>query len=268
MRMDAASGLRIMAWVLLGLVPACSWALRGGEGLAGTEHDFTATGTGDVRGVEGIGLCTFCHTPERSGFRMMWNHTASTNTFRWDVTATSAGTPLPAISGLTYKGTSARCLSCHDGSVAIGDISFVEAQPVSGKPLSTARMTDLPVQYQIGVGGNLSGTHPVGVPYPMGRMPNHYNGVSNGQYGGVFAANEWQPNPTMSSGASIRLYQDDGAGNMSALAPGATTLSAGIECSSCHDPHNRASVDAMFLRGKLTGRSQSDGYLCQQCHNM
>jgi hypothetical protein len=254
---------------LLALAPACSGASRGGEGLAGTPHDFTSTGTGDVRAVPGIGLCTFCHTPERTGSRMMWNHTPSANTFRWDIASTSAGTPLPMISGPTYKGASARCLSCHDGSVAIGDISVFEGQPASGQAaLSSARMTDFSARYQVGVGGDLGGNHPVGVPYPMGRMPNHYNGVTNGQYRGVFAANEWQPNPTLSSGTSIRLYQDDGAGNISALVPGATTFSAGIECSSCHDPHNKASVDAMFLRGKLSGRNQADGYLCQQCHNL
>jgi hypothetical protein len=255
----------LLGTALVALAPACSWALRGGEGLSGTPHDFTSTGTGDVRGVAGIGLCTFCHTPERSGSSMMWNHTASANTFRWDVASTSSGTPLPMISGATYKGASARCLSCHDGSVAIGDVAVFDGQPAT---LSPARMTDFAPKYQVGVGGDLSGNHPVGVPYPMGRMPNHYNGVTNGQYRGVFAANEWQPNPTQSGGTTIRLYQDDGAGNISALAPGTTTFSAGIECSSCHDPHNKNSVDAMFLRAKLSGRSQADGYICQQCHSM
>lgn len=265
-----------MAVALCALAPALSWAMRGGEGLSGTAHDFTATGTGDFHvNSAAVGLCTYCHTPQRAGVRMGWNHAASPNTFRWDVAATSAGTPLPAISGALYKGTSARCLSCHDGSVAIGDIAVFDGGPAdavvaadAGLPAGTdARMTQFAGRYQVGVGGGLSGNHPVGVPYPLGRVPNFYNGVSNGQYHGVFAANEWQANPAASTTAAIRLYQDDGAGNISAMAPGAVTMNAGIECSSCHDPHNRASVDAMFLRGKLAGRSQADGYLCQQCHN-
>jgi hypothetical protein len=254
---------RTLAIAALAIAPVCGWAMRGGEGLTGTAHDFTSTGTGDVRGVSNIGLCTFCHTPQRAGMGVAWNHALSPNTFRWDVASTSGGTPLPAISGSTYKGASARCLSCHDGSVAIGDVAVFDGEPAP----ATARMTDFASKYQVGVGGDLSGNHPVGVPYPLGRMPNSYNGVTNGQYHGSFAASDWQSNPTASTSTTIRLYQDDGAGNISAMAAGAMTMNAGIECSSCHDPHNRASVDAMFLRGKLVGRSQADGYLCQQCHN-
>jgi hypothetical protein len=259
---------RMLAIAVVALAPASSWALRGGEGLSGTPHDFTGTGSGDVRGVPDIGLCTFCHTPQRVGARMVWNHAPSPNSFRWDVATTFGGTPLPEISGATYKGASARCLSCHDGSVAIGDIAVFDGQAATGPAvLSSARMTDFAAKFQVGVGGDLAGNHPVGVPYPLGGAPNHYNGLTNGQYRGVFAANDWQANPLASSSANIRLYVDDGTGNFSELSSAATTMNAGIECSSCHDPHNKASVDAMFLRGKLVGRSRSDGYLCQQCHN-
>jgi len=269
-RIHAPRALAALFLITLALAYAGAWARSaGGEGLAGTAHDFTASGSGDVKGQDGTGLCTFCHTPQRGpGARLMWNHASSPNTFRWDAASTFGGTPLPQISGATYAGTSARCLSCHDGSVAIGDVAEFQGQAGSGPAnLAPAHMTDFAIKYQVGVGGDLSGNHPVGVPYPLGRVPNHYNGVSTGQAGGVFAANEWQPDPSTSASANIRLYVDDGTGNISTMAPGAITMNAGIECSSCHDPHNRASVDAMFLRGKLAGRSRADGYLCEQCHS-
>ena len=63
----------------------------------------------------------------------------------------------------------------------------------------------------------------------------------------------------------IRLFNDDGAGNMVAgVIPGKT----GIECSSCHDVHNGARAkDVMLLTGMLSGADRSQGgYICTQCH--
>ena len=48
---------------------------------------------------------------------------------------------------------------------------------------------------------------------------------------------------------------------------GATAGSTGIECSSCHDPHNKQAVDDLFLRGTLTGNTGGPtGYICLKCH--
>ena len=41
----------------------------------------------------------------------------------------------------------------------------------------------------------------------------------------------------------------------------------GVQCSSCHDPHNGSGVPAtsdFFLRGNLTGNDTT--YLCLKCH--
>ena len=268
--MKPAFAFRPLAVVICACVAQCSWALTGGEGLAGTPHDFTGSGTGDVRGIEGIGLCTYCHTPQRiQGGMLLWNHTASRNTFRWDVSSTTAGTRLPSFSGSSYRGPSSRCLSCHDGSVAIGDIALAgDGADAGSASLGQARMTDFAPKFQVGVNGDLSGNHPIGVPYPLGRMPNTYNGVTNGSARGAFVPTEWQANPIGFGRATVRLYQEDATGNISAVAPGMVTVSAGVECSSCHDPHNRDTVDDLFLRGKRAGKSRADGYLCEQCHNL
>ena len=53
-----------------------------------------------------------------------------------------------------------------------------------------------------------------------------------------------------------------GAGNVAA---GAQVGQTGIECSSCHDPHNGVQVlDEFFLRGTLTGNDTN--YICLKCH--
>jgi hypothetical protein len=64
--------------------------------------------------------------------------------------------------------------------------------------------------------------------------------------------------------AGVRLFNDDGTGNIVA---GAAAGRSGMECTSCHDVHNGAkAVDVMLLRGKLVGSDQASGYICTQCH--
>jgi hypothetical protein len=245
---------------LLGL-PSTLWAQAPGTGIENSPHDFRNHAAADGNTV---GVCTFCHTPHRAlNTRLLWNHTLSSETYEWlDVTETIGGTPLPTFDA-SWQGVSKNCLSCHDGTVAIGDVAWFDAAPRTGvdalsdhqhaNPGDAAKIT-----FASANDGDLSGNHPVAVPFPFGGNPNTYNGVINGVSA---AASGWQPDP---ESAGIRLFNDDGAGNVTAgSSPGQT----GIECSSCHDPHNGPqAVDDRFLRGSLTGGA-AEGYLCLKCHN-
>jgi hypothetical protein len=238
---------------VLALVPAV--ALAGpppGSGLVGTHHDFsglTETSNGEAWTT---GLCTYCHTPHKAiSTLLLWNHTLSTNNFMWDVPATTAGTKFPIFKGDTYTGPTAKCLSCHDGSVAIGDIAWFG----EGKPLVTN--TDKHGEgdkFNVGFGGAMKGNHPVAMPYPYGGAKNTYNASTTGN---EIVLGEWQATPL----ANIRMFNDDGSGNITA---GAVAGRTGIECSSCHDPHNKAAVDDLFLRGTLGGNTTA--YICLKCH--
>jgi hypothetical protein len=235
---------------MLALAPAVAWGATGGAGLAGTAHDFSTKGGG-------VGLCTFCHTPHRAiSTQLLWNHTLSTSTFSWDVAKTTAGTNFPSFKGDTYTGPSAKCLSCHDGTVAVGDIAWWnEGQPTH--PLDNTKHA-WPDAFNVGAtggtAGSMKGNHPVAMPYPYGGAANTYNTITTGS-GAVLT--EWQASPP----APIRLFNDNGSGTISA---GAVAGKTGIECSSCHDPHNKASVDDLFLRGKMAGNGAD--YLCLKCH--
>lgn len=261
----------MLAAAVVALSPFSTLAATPGAGLIGTVHDFASgtagtaiTGTADGGGV---GLCTFCHTPHKAlSTPLLWNHTLSGNTFSWDVTKTTAGTTFPSIAGGTYKGPTAKCLSCHDGSVAVGDVAWYRESARAGTAaLSTFKMgdligTDTSDQFQVGAGGAMKGNHPVAMPYPFGNAANVYNGSTTGS---AAVLTEWQANPATSLSAHIRLFNDDGTGSISA---GGVAGKTGIECSTCHDPHNKATDDDWFLRGKITGSSQTDGYICLQCH--
>lgn len=244
----------LLVLALTALLPVMAQAQTPGSGIAGTAHDFYA---GTFVQDTTIGECTFCHTPHKAvSTLLLWNHSLSTNaTFQWDVTASTAGTTFPTITN-SYNGPTAKCLSCHDGSVAIGDIAwFQEASHTGAAAWNTTQITD--PTYIIGGGGDMSGNHPVAMPYPYQNAANTYNTSTTGS-GAVLT--EWQADPTT---LNIRLFNDnDGTGtNISA---GPVALKTGIECSSCHDPHNKAATEDMFLRGSLTGNDTN--YLCLKCH--
>jgi len=170
--------------------------------------------------------------------------------------ATTAGTPYPKFKGDTYRGPSAKCLSCHDGRVAIGDVSWFRRGPVV-LSADKSGTNGFAVTRQVGAGGNMTGKHPVAMPHPLYRTANTYNGITNGAQ---LAANKWVPDPTANN---MRLYSDDGSGNIVGTPkPGAR----GIEFSSCHDPHNKASRDEFFLRGMLGGGTQASWDICLQYH--
>ncbi len=237
--------LPLVLFFSIALAPASIFALPG-DGISGTAHDFAGIG------AVATGACTFCHTPHQAQTTaLLWNHTLSTNNFTWDDPSTTGGTDYPTFAGDSYKGPTAKCLSCHDGSVAVGDIGWWNG----GTPVGLLNFS-LTGAMQTGVGGDMSGNHPVAMPYPIGGTANTYNGVTNGA---PAVTSGWQSDP---ESLGIRLFNDDGSGNISA---GSQSGQTGIECTSCHDPHNNAAVDVFLLLGTIGGTGTD--YICSKCHN-
>lgn len=227
-----------------------------GTGIAGTSHDFSDESANTVT----VGLCTFCHTPHKAiQTRLLWNHTLSTNTFSWDVTTTTGGTPYPQIA-TSWQGPSKFCLSCHDGSVAIGDVAWFRAASRTGANRINADQHDGgPTDpHQIAQGASMAGNHPVAHPFPFNGVASTYNGVTTGA---AALLSGWKTDP---ADLGIRLFTQSGT-NVSA---GTAVGSTGIECSSCHDPHNGTAVqDVFFLRGRIDGNvTGASGYICLKCH--
>ncbi len=233
--------------ITAGLVMLCGQVHGGftpGSGLAGTPHDFSRISAGGTV----TGLCTFCHTPHKAIESLLYqNHTLSTVTFRWcGKTETKFGTPFPIIP-FTYQGPSKICLRCHSDTVTVGNINWFNARSWTGA-------STLDNQLEGGAatpGGCIHhphSDHPTAFPYPYQGVVSSYNGVTNGPA----AIGEFNPDPTV---LGIRLFQEQAGGVEAGPAVGHT----GIECSSCHDPHNGPTVGGShFLRGQ--------GSLCQKCH--
>ena len=115
------------------------------------KHNLSTSGPGPVRATGMTEICIFCHTPHNANpAAPLWNH------------ALSAGVTYTPYSSTTMKaaagaptGSSKLCLSCHDGTVAIGATLFRGTIPVTGGD-ATGRMVGGSV-----LGTNLADDHPI-----------------------------------------------------------------------------------------------------------
>ena len=236
-----------------------------GAGIAGTPHDFSgySAGTNQRSGtLVTTGACVFCHTPHK-GYRtrLLWNHSHPPADYTWgNYTVTAGGTPLPTVQS-TWEGPTVFCLSCHDGTVARGDIAWFNRQSwTGGNALDTSRVNigavSNPFSLTEFMHGMIGTNHPVAVPYPYLQARNTYNGVTTGA--GVPLA-DYRADPTP---LGIRLFNNPSGQEVIA---GPASGRTGIECTSCHGPHNERGVvvDKPFLRGFNGG---GPGNLCNKCH--
>ena len=84
-----------------------------------SKHDFTITSLSTTRSTTEDESCLFCHTPHNAQPNVpLWNHTASTDSTN---SAYSSTTMKATVSAATANDSSKLCLSCHDGTVALGD---------------------------------------------------------------------------------------------------------------------------------------------------
>lgn len=101
-------------WMLSGL-------LLPGMLLAGsvvnTMHNLSASGPGSVTAVSEDQVCVFCHTAHSSSSTLpLWNRSASAASYVPYTSTTAVAAPGQP------TGDSLLCLSCHDGTIALGEL--------------------------------------------------------------------------------------------------------------------------------------------------
>ncbi len=243
--------MRKLIALAIAILPAFAFAQ-----IKNSKHDLLSGGSTNTIFVTGAysyqTACSFCHQPHHSeSTRGLWireNPTGSGT--HYNSTNTTAGTSLPqAISALF---DSKRCLSCHDGSIALNEIVNYPAT-LTGPNLA-AGTTSVIGTGTAGMGpGNtmpttsagylpsLEGSHPVSIPYPTaGAIPGYFNTQVGGCAPGIFVCT--------SGSNQVSLKPNTFYG----------TATYTVECQSCHDAHRGAS--GVFLRSVTVG-------LCNGCHN-
>ncbi len=105
----------------LGLVSAAGLAAAAGElraGVGETVHNLSVSGPGEIRATREERICIFCHAPHRATPQPpLWN--------RRDSRASYLSYESPTLDALVDQptGASRMCLSCHDGTIALGEVA-------------------------------------------------------------------------------------------------------------------------------------------------
>jgi predicted CXXCH cytochrome family protein len=119
--------------------------------IARTVHNLTPGGPGQLKETRPIGLCVFCHTPHNTKpTRALWNRDLPPTTYQ----LYSSSTLQAVVNQPT--GSSRLCLSCHDGTLAMGSLN----KPPRGEKLKLGPMTGTKV-----LGTDLSDDHPISFVY-------------------------------------------------------------------------------------------------------
>lgn len=203
--------------------------------VVGSAHDLSTAGQA------GGQICVFCHTPHNAGDAALplWSRAFPSTTYTVYNNA-DFSTITPGQPGKISKA----CLSCHDGSLAVGYVAngaFASTTPTTGNLLPTAKGSADAISGTVGSGsialgdnmnignaGDLSTTHPIGFSYP-GANANFHDVASN---------------------PSVKLFKEGGGSANQ------------VECASCHEPHNQGAQEAHFFLRSTNNNSA----LCLTCH--
>lgn len=139
---------------IFGFVAAAALAARADDSVVYSKHDLSAFGPGPIRATEESRVCIFCHTPHNaSPVAPLWNrYNPDTHyrIYRSETTDARIGQPGPE---------SKLCLSCHDGSIALG--LTLDRGPDDPIPMTHMFMPTGPSNLT----SDLSDDHPIGFRY-------------------------------------------------------------------------------------------------------
>lgn len=145
-------------WSSAALVLATLARAQQGESVLQTRHNLSVSGLGEFRAQSAGDACIFCHAPHRSRLQVpLWNREDSVTNYLTYQSSTFQGTVGQP------NGTSVLCLSCHDGTIALGRVVSLP-QEIAMQPgrqfLNTGRGF---------LGANLRDDHPVSFSYTSSR---------------------------------------------------------------------------------------------------
>jgi predicted CXXCH cytochrome family protein len=186
---DPSRRLRLLFFLFIALLPATAAA-----DIRSSKHNLSSSGPGALRADSESRICIFCHTPHNASQSggVLWNRADSTATYiPYDSATLRATLGQPT-------GASKLCLSCHDGTVALG---WLLSEPLEVGFVGGVRFLP-PGSSQLGT--DLSDDHPISFDYDAN----------------LAAANPELADPSTLTGA-VRL---DPFGQ--------------LQCTSCHDPHD------------------------------
>lgn len=223
-------------------------------GIATTKHNLSTSGPGTVKATSEQRICVFCHTPhhaisEISGIRTpLWNHTLSSASYQLYGHGGTQPTLLsPASPAIQPDGGARLCLSCHDGTVAIGAVVNTGNALTSIAMQGTGAGGVMPAGIS-NMGTNLSGHHPVSIEVNTTLINNKTTQCNT--LGTMKICNPPSTSP-------VKLQRTNNT-------YGGAPSGVGVQCSTCHNPHeDPVPGTTLFLR---IGDKNNYNALCTTCH--
>ncbi|MDH4283776.1 MAG: cytochrome c3 family protein [Gallionellaceae bacterium] len=258
---------RVTVYITAGALLLTSGGVLGARisDVRGTKHNLSAAADGSsyqggivpertVKAKTETEICVFCHTPHGAAVELtpLWNRQLSSATY---IPYTSSALDANILQGTLDQpgGSSKLCLSCHDGTLAIGNVNVLNGASSGVPGAQTIEMlgTDIggviapgsgeDTGYTRNIGVDLTNDHPISVSYTSAlaerdgelRMVDSHQRYPAG-FGSIIGVR------TIGLKPKAPLEQT-GAGGVGQ-----------VQCGACHDPHLRETDvtlgDQKFLR--------------------
>jgi predicted CXXCH cytochrome family protein len=183
----------VLIFVCLLVLGSVVGAQQGPDSIIFSKHNLSASGPGAIRGAAEEQICIFCHTPHNaSPIQPAWNRYEPVSAYTVYTSSSMQASPGQP------TGSSKLCLSCHDGTIAVGSVLSRE-QPIA----MAGGITTLPPGAS-NLGTDLSDDHPVSFRYDSALVAQDPHLRDPGQLP-----------------ASVRLDRRQE-----------------MQCTTCHDPHS------------------------------
>ena len=270
----ASSSAFLLLAVMLFALPGPVFGERIAD-IRNTRHNLSASGTGTVKATTETQVCVFCHTPHGAtqGVTPLWNRQLSNQTY---TPYTSSSLDANAIQGALDQpgGSSKLCLSCHDGTLAIGNVNVLDGRINQSINLSgTAPGGVMPPGAGTGtgftrsLGSDLTNDHPISLNFTSPLA------IRDGELRSVDANQRWPAGSGTVLGVRAPGYKP-----LLPLEPTGNGGTGQIQCATCHDPHIRETDISVgnqkFLRTNrfqeappAAAFSQANDIVCLACHD-
>ncbi|MCA9293462.1 MAG: hypothetical protein KDA20_06590 [Phycisphaerales bacterium] len=226
--------------------------------IVNTVHNLSASGPGAIRAATEEQVCIFCHAPHNaSPVRPLWNRAMPADNYLiYTSRAFDAEPGQPT-------GMSKMCLSCHDGTIALGSV-ISRDDPI----LMSGGITSIPAGIAAHIGTDLRDDHPISFRYDSSlaaqdtrlrdpvTLPHEIRLDANGELQCTSchdAHNNAFGNFLVMSNVGSQLC-------LACHQVGQTAVTAHQSCDSCHQPHTAPSGPYLLHQPTIAGT-------CLQCHD-